>query len=105
MTLQELLDHVKKLDAEGTKGPWWNEDGDICCYPEEWSAGHIGCVRPGTFEEHNNAEFAAESRQLLPVLAKIVEAMREEVSRWGGSYQNEKELTAVANRIIKEAGL
>lgn len=86
MTLQELLDKVEKLDREATSGPWaaykWGNSVQVDIGPEpvgrrpcicDWS-GFDSNDLPLKQNQHN-VDFVAESRQLLPLLVKIVKEL------------------------------
>jgi hypothetical protein len=74
MTLQELLDKVEKLDREATSGAWMAgyDDWEV----DDWKVRQkkTGC-RIGEMDAQLDNQFVAQSRQFLPLLARIVKAL------------------------------
>lgn len=120
MTLQEILDRVDKLDAEATKGPWnhgmrngcngdkiyaqtgidaFSDDGIAAVYSLFL---HTKVAEQPNGLAFSNAAFIAESRQLLPLLAKIVRDVREFA---GVGDIKGCEIDEVAERVIAEISL
>jgi hypothetical protein len=81
MTLEQYLSELEKLCEKATRGPWWNESGVLHCKAPNWTPEVHRCIHPGSFEEEDDAEFAAASRTELPKLLRIVRALLESVPK------------------------
>lgn len=101
--LDELLAECERLDKEATKGPWLARRLRHVEYqiegppPVEGAANTLIGYYAGTLDDQGpsrNAPFSARARLLLPLLAKIVEALVD-------ASTIEFDARAIAERVIK----
>jgi hypothetical protein len=86
--LLSACQRLKELDAKATPGPWRITPGGFCIYKQA-NGGNVNIVavtahnnKERTRKARNNALTIAESRELCPILARLMPVMVEALMKY-----------------------